>query len=82
MDELDALAPSPCVKVCALDATKSWCTGCHRTLDEIAGWRTMTLAERQAVLRRVAARCEAWAIVASDARAVPPDTTAGSPHGR
>ena len=68
--ELDALAPSPCVKVCALDATKSWCTGCHRTLDEIAGWRTMTLAERLAVLERVGALTGRAAQIAARSPAV------------
>jgi predicted Fe-S protein YdhL (DUF1289 family) len=55
MRERDARAPSPCVQVCALDGTRLWCTGCHRTVDEIAGWRTMSLAERLAVLERVGA---------------------------
>lgn len=56
------LAPSPCVKVCTLDATKSWCTGCHRTLGEIAGWRAMSLAERQAVLRAIEVRQATWTV--------------------
>lgn len=29
--------PSPCIGVCTLDA-QSVCTGCHRTLAEIAEW--------------------------------------------
>jgi predicted Fe-S protein YdhL (DUF1289 family) len=45
---------SPCVGVCALDAHET-CTGCHRTLDEIVRWRSMSDAERVAVLRRLSA---------------------------
>jgi predicted Fe-S protein YdhL (DUF1289 family) len=82
MDELDALAPSPCVKVCALDATKSWCTGCHRTLDEIAGWRTMTLTERLAVLHGVKTRRQARVNTAPNARDMPPRAATGAPHAR
>ncbi len=30
--------PSPCISVCRMDATRTWCEGCLRTLDEIATW--------------------------------------------
>lgn len=30
--------PSPCVGVCKIDQAKGWCSGCYRSLDEIAGW--------------------------------------------
>ena len=62
MADADTIAPSPCVKVCTLDATKSWCTGCHRTLSEIAGWRAFTVAERQAVLRAIEVRRATWSV--------------------
>ncbi|MBN8847055.1 MAG: DUF1289 domain-containing protein [Sphingomonas sp.] len=32
------------------------CYGCHRTIDEIAGWSAMSDAEKRAVLARVEAR--------------------------
>jgi predicted Fe-S protein YdhL (DUF1289 family) len=48
------------VKVCTLDATKSWCTGCYRTLSEIGGWRDMDVAERLAVLHAIEARRVQW----------------------
>ena len=41
---------SPCIKVCVLDSTGR-CTGCLRTLQEIAGWTSMS-AEAQWVLVR------------------------------
>jgi len=29
---------SPCTSVCTIDPVSGLCTGCYRTLDEIAGW--------------------------------------------
>ncbi len=29
---------SPCIRVCKIDAQNGLCTGCLRTLDEIAAW--------------------------------------------
>ena len=29
---------SPCISVCRMDPRTGWCTGCWRTLDEIAQW--------------------------------------------
>ncbi len=37
---------SPCVDVCAIDASVGLCTGCGRTLAEIGEWSGAT-AERQ-----------------------------------
>ena len=48
--------PSPCNKVCTLDASTGLCLGCRRTLDEIARWSAMTNEERRAVLQLVEAR--------------------------
>ncbi|SER53348.1 hypothetical protein SAMN04490244_101399 [Tranquillimonas rosea] len=45
-----ATIQSPCVKICVVHPTERICTGCLRTLDEIAGWGRMDDAERQAVL--------------------------------
>ena len=33
---------SPCVKVCVVDPRTGLCLGCHRTVEEIAGWSAMT----------------------------------------
>ena len=46
---------SPCVNICALDA-RGYCIGCYRTIEEIAGWRSMSSAEQWAVLRLVGER--------------------------
>lgn len=48
--------PSPCVGVCKMDAAKGWCTGCFRTLDEIAAWGCATDAAKLAVWLRVEQR--------------------------
>jgi uncharacterized protein len=43
---------SPCVKVCVLDAA-SRCTGCGRTIDEIARWPQMSATEQWAIVQRL-----------------------------
>jgi monothiol glutaredoxin len=40
--------PSPCIKVCVL--TGSNCSGCLRTIDEIAAWSTMSVEQQWAVI--------------------------------
>lgn len=47
---------SPCIKVCVLDGASGLCRGCHRTLDEIAHWSTLSDAERAAVIAALPAR--------------------------
>ena len=40
---------SPCVKVCAIDATTGWCLGCGRSMREIAGWSSLPPDTRAAI---------------------------------
>jgi uncharacterized protein len=47
--DAQARPESPCIKICTLDAA-GWCTGCLRTLDEIASWTSMTSAEQWQLL--------------------------------
>ena len=47
---------TPCIKVCTLDSKTLLCTGCGRSLEEIARWGSMSEAERQAIMRTLAAR--------------------------
>ena len=58
--ELDAAGedavPSPCINVCAMDPASGYCSGCLRTLDEIAGWGAFTPDEKRAVLSRLPPR--------------------------
>jgi len=39
---------SPCTKVCKIEQGR--CTGCNRTLEQIAAWSTMTEQERKDAL--------------------------------
>ena len=47
---------SPCVDRCNLDTDKLLCTGCFRTLGEIAGWIDMDDEGRLAVIAKLARR--------------------------
>ena len=48
--------PSPCISVCAMDAAGALCTGCFRTLDEIAAWGMLDADGKRAVLAALPAR--------------------------
>jgi hypothetical protein len=48
--------PSPCVSVCAMDEASGLCTGCHRTLDEIAAWSVLDDDGKRAVLAAASTR--------------------------
>lgn len=48
--------PSPCISICRMDETSGCCSGCLRTLDEIAAWSTLDDAAKLAVWRRLSAR--------------------------
>jgi predicted Fe-S protein YdhL (DUF1289 family) len=47
---------SPCIKVCQMDPARGLCTGCRRTLDEIARWSAMSDAERETVMAELEKR--------------------------
>jgi len=47
---------SPCNKVCVMNEATGLCRGCYRTLDEIARWGTMSDAQRQEVVEKLAER--------------------------
>jgi predicted Fe-S protein YdhL (DUF1289 family) len=42
---------TPCINVCKILGSK--CTGCGRTLDEIARWSTMTNDERIKIMNKL-----------------------------
>jgi predicted Fe-S protein YdhL (DUF1289 family) len=48
--------PSPCIAVCRIDPESRLCEGCSRTLDEIAGWGTMSEDSKRAVWGDIARR--------------------------
>ena len=41
-----ATAASPCIGICRLDEGSGLCTGCYRTIQEIARWGSMGRDER------------------------------------
>lgn len=47
---------SPCIGVCVIDPQRQLCTGCHRTLPEIAAWGSMTNDQRRAIINSLPAR--------------------------
>ncbi|MGQ0580171.1 MAG: DUF1289 domain-containing protein [Betaproteobacteria bacterium] len=47
---------SPCVDVCQMNPYTGLCSGCFRTLDEIAGWLEFSVSEKLEVLRRLEER--------------------------
>ena len=46
---------SPCINVCNI-GPRGWCSGCYRTIEEIAGWVRLDAAGQWAVLRACEAR--------------------------
>lgn len=45
-DEVD----SPCVKICVVHREAGLCTGCLRTMDEIASWSKLTPDTRREIM--------------------------------
>lgn len=45
-DEMD----SPCIKVCMIHPEEGICTGCYRTLQEIAAWSAMSAEARAEIM--------------------------------
>jgi len=48
--------PSPCNSVCRMDAAGTYCIGCFRTLDEIAGWTQFGSDRRLQIWNELPAR--------------------------
>lgn len=53
---------SPCVKICVVHPEAQLCTGCLRTVDEIARWSRMSPEERRAVMAELPSRRERLAV--------------------
>ncbi len=47
---------SPCIQVCVVHPETRLCTGCARSIDEIARWSRMSPEERRAVMAELPAR--------------------------
>ena len=47
---------SPCIKICVVHPAERICTGCLRTMDEIAQWARLSNDERAAIMDALPAR--------------------------
>ena len=53
---MSATIETPCIKVCQIDQMRGICTGCLRTLEEIAGWGGYSPERRREIMRSLASR--------------------------
>ncbi len=56
------LIDSPCIAVCKLDAARTHCSGCFRTVDEIEGWPVFSREQKYQVISDAAERKAAAAL--------------------
>ena len=47
---------SPCIKICVVHPETRLCTGCLRSIDEIARWSRMSAEERRTVMAALPSR--------------------------
>lgn len=50
------MTPSPCIQRCAIDPERGNCSGCLRTLEEIAAWPQIDDAGKRTILDNIARR--------------------------
>jgi len=53
-----AMIASPCEKICTVDPGSGLCSGCGRSLDEIAHWVSYNDAERVRIMQELPGRLE------------------------
>ena len=58
-DERAGDPPSPCISVCRMDESSGLCSGCLRSLDEIASWSSLSPSGRRKVWQAIGARAAA-----------------------
>ena len=51
---------TPCINVCAIDPASRLCTGCGRTLAEVAGWTAMSPRDRRRIMQDLPGRLAAY----------------------
>lgn len=56
---------SPCIKVCVINVQTNVCSGCHRSLVEIAGWTQFSATERKLITASLPARAKRQAVSGS-----------------
>ena len=65
MSELLSAVPSPCISICKLDDTRTFCIGCWRTRDEIREWSRSDDDRRRDIVETARNR-RAEAVAAAD----------------
>jgi uncharacterized protein len=50
---MTASIPSPCISICQMSLKTGLCTGCHRTIEEIAEWSTFSNGEKLLILEQI-----------------------------
>ncbi|TCM83412.1 DUF1289 domain-containing protein [Rhodovulum steppense] len=53
---VDGAIESPCTRVCVVDRDSRLCTGCMRSIDEIAAWTRMRPEDRRRIMADLPAR--------------------------
>lgn len=56
LPNIDQTIPSPCISICLLDETDSFCIGCFRTIDELRDWCIMDAEQKTKVLEELEGR--------------------------
>jgi predicted Fe-S protein YdhL (DUF1289 family) len=54
-DRKDLPIDNPCREICFLDEY-GYCSGCHRTMEEVLRWPEMSAEERRKVMERIERR--------------------------
>jgi predicted Fe-S protein YdhL (DUF1289 family) len=62
---------TPCIRVCVVHPSLRLCTGCGRSLDEIARWIDLTADERGRIMTQLPPRLAAMSGANSGANAAP-----------
>jgi len=47
---------SPCIRICMIHPQERLCTGCYRTMDEIARWSRLNPQERSRIMDELPSR--------------------------
>lgn len=50
------MTESPCIKICVIDPGSGLCTGCLRSLEEIAAWSRLPDEARRRIMAELPAR--------------------------
>ncbi len=56
MTPLESPVPSPCTNICRMNPATGWCSGCWRTLSEIAAWSSMADDDKRRIWSLLPAR--------------------------